>query len=69
VSLDASLLKSFKAGDKLNVQFRTEALNVLNHANFANPDTRNGSGTFGQVTSLVAGTQSRILQFGLHLAF
>jgi Carboxypeptidase regulatory-like domain/TonB dependent receptor len=69
VSLDASLLKSFRAGDKLNVQFRTEALNVLNHANFANPDTRNGSGTFGQVTSLVAGTQSRILQFGLHLAF
>lgn len=69
ISLDASLLKSFKAGDKLNVQFRTEALNVLNHANFANPDTRNGSGTFGQVTGLASGTQSRILQFGLHLAF
>ncbi len=69
VSLDASLLKSFKAGDRLNVQFRTEALNVLNHANFANPNTQNGSGTFGQITSLVSGTQSRILQFGLHLAF
>jgi hypothetical protein len=44
-------------------------LNVLNHANFANPNTQNGSGTFGQVTSLAAGTQSRILQFALHLQF
>jgi hypothetical protein len=69
VSLDASLLKSFKVGDRMVVQFRTEALNVLNHANFANPNTQNGSATFGQVTSLVSGTQSRILQFALHLSY
>jgi hypothetical protein len=69
VSLDASLLKSFKVGDRFAVQFRTEALNVLNHANFANPNTQNGSATFGQVTSLVSGTQSRILQFALHLSY
>jgi hypothetical protein len=69
VSLDASLIKGFKIADLTAVQFRAEALNVLNHANFANPDTRNGSATFGQVTSLVAGTQSRVLQVALHLQF
>lgn len=69
VSLDASLLKSFNVENKLSVQFRTEALNVLNHANFANPNTQNGSATFGQVTSLVSGTQSRVLQFAVHLQF
>lgn len=68
-SLDASLLKEFQLGDRVVTQFRTEALNVLNHANFANPNTQNGSATFGQVTSLAAGTQSRILQFALHLQF
>ena len=69
LSLDASLLKDFKAGEKLNIQFRTEALNVLNHANFANPSTQNGSATFGQITSLASGTQSRVLQFALHLQY
>jgi hypothetical protein len=44
-------------------------LNFLNHANFANPDTRQGSPTFGQITSLVTGNQSRIIQLGLHLKF
>ena len=69
VSLDASLLKNFKVAEKLNIQFRTEALNVLNHANFANPNTQNGSATFGQITSLASGTQSRVLQFALHLDY
>jgi hypothetical protein len=69
ISLDASLLKTFKVGEKAGVQFRTEALNVLNHANFANPNTQNGSATFGQITSLASGTQSRILQFALHLQY
>jgi hypothetical protein len=69
ISLDASLLKNFKVAEKLNIQFRTEALNVLNHANFANPNTQNGSATFGQITSLASGTQSRVLQFALHLQY
>jgi len=69
ISLDASLLKNFKVGERLGVQFRTEALNVLNHANFANPNTQNGSATFGQITSLATGTQSRVLQFALHLQY
>ncbi len=69
VSLDSSLLKDFRIAERVTTQFRIEALNVLNHPNFANPDTRFGSATFGQITSLVSGNQSRILQLGLHLQF
>lgn len=69
VNVDASVLKDFHLFERSQIQFRAEALNILNHANFANPDTRLGSATFGQVTSLVSGNQSRILQFGLHFKF
>lgn len=66
---DASLLKTFDTFEGTKLQFRAEALNVFNHANCANPDMRNGSATFGQVTALAAGTQSRVLQLALHLEF
>jgi hypothetical protein len=69
ISVDASLLKDFKTSERTNLQFRAEALNVINHANFANPDTRNGSPTFGEITTLVAGNQSRIIQLALHFQF
>jgi hypothetical protein len=68
-NLDASVLKDFAIRERAVMQFRVEALNFINHPNFANPDTRQGSATFGQVTSLVSGNQSRILQLGLHLKF
>jgi hypothetical protein len=69
ISVDASLLKDFQVTERTALQFRAEALNVINHANFANPNTQNGSPTFGEITSLIAGNQSRILQVALHLQF
>ena len=69
VSLDSSLLKNFSITERVVTQFRIEGLNILNHPNFANPNTQFGSATFGQITSLVSGNQSRILQLGLHLQF
>jgi outer membrane receptor protein involved in Fe transport len=68
-NVDVSLLKDFSVTEKSVLQVRVEGLNVLNHANFANPDTRQGSATFGQITSLVSGNQARILQLGLHYKF
>ena len=69
VNLDGSLLKDIRIHESHVLQFRLEALNFLNHANFANPDTRRGNATFGQITSLAAGNQARIFQLGLHYAF
>jgi hypothetical protein len=69
VTLDSSLLKDFRFAERVTAQFRVEALNALNHPVFANPNTQFGSATFGQITSLVSGNQSRILQLGLHMQF
>jgi outer membrane receptor protein involved in Fe transport len=67
--VDASLLKNFHLYESSNLQFRAEALNLLNHANWANPNTQFGSALFGRVTGLQAGNPSRILQVALHLTF
>jgi outer membrane receptor protein involved in Fe transport len=67
-SLDGSLLKDF-SWERVTVQFRAEILNLTNHANFSIPNTQDGSSTFGQVTTLVAGNQARIIQLGMHLKF
>jgi hypothetical protein len=69
INLDSSLLKDFQITERVVTQFRFEVLNTLNHPDFANPNTQFGSATFGQITSLVAGNQSRIFQLGLHVQF
>jgi hypothetical protein len=67
--VDASLLKTFPIHESTALQFRAEALNVLNHPNWANPTTLFGSPNFGKVTGLQPGNQSRIIQVALHLTF
>jgi Carboxypeptidase regulatory-like domain/TonB dependent receptor-like, beta-barrel len=67
--VDASLLKNFPIHESTALQFRAEALNVLNHPNWANPNTLFGSPIFGKVTGLQPGNQSRIIQVALHLTF
>jgi Carboxypeptidase regulatory-like domain/TonB dependent receptor len=67
--VDASLLKNFRLRETTNLQFRAEALNVLNHGNWANPNTLFGNPLFGKVTGLQSGNQSRIIQVALHLTF
>jgi hypothetical protein len=68
-NLDASLLKDFHVTERVDLQLRLEALNALNHANFANPNTQQGSPIFGQITGLYSGTPARILQLGAHVSF
>ncbi|PYX97491.1 MAG: adenylyl cyclase [Acidobacteria bacterium] len=63
---DASLFKNTKVGERLNVQFRAEAFNVLNHTNFDGIRTSASSGTFGQV---ISARDPRTLQLGLKLNF
>jgi hypothetical protein len=67
---DLSVLKDTRVSERLNLQFRAEFFNVLNHANFNTPNaivfTPTGvSPTAGVVTS--TSTSSRQIQFGLKL--
>lgn len=65
-SFNVSLYKNWALTEQLHTQFRAEAFNVANHANFEAVDTGLGDGSYGQVTS--AG-DPRILEFALKLIF
>lgn len=74
VTMDASVAKNIGITDKLRLQFRAEAFNLLNHTNFRAPDTnfvagpdgRNASGSFGVISGA---RDPRIGQLGLKLIF
>jgi Carboxypeptidase regulatory-like domain/TonB dependent receptor len=51
VSTDLSLIKDTKLHERLNLQFRADAFDVLNRPNFGNPNLTVGSLTFGAITS------------------
>ncbi len=52
-NLDSGLLKKFHLTERLNIQFRAEFFNVLNHPNFENP--RNATSGSATITSSVFG--------------
>lgn len=64
-SVDLSLFKNFTLTDRIKLQFRTEAVNSLNHVNYQGPAV-NLNATAGE---FVAAAQPRIIQFGLKLTF
>lgn len=65
-TLDLSLFKTWPTGEKIRWQFRFEAFNVLNHANFGVPVNDLVSPNFGRI--LEAGPP-RVLQVALKLLF
>jgi hypothetical protein len=73
VNADLSLVKNTKLTERMNLQFRTEAFDVLNHPNFGNPNLNAQSSTFGRITSTRFPTgdfgSARQLQLSLKLQF
>jgi carboxypeptidase family protein/TonB-dependent receptor-like protein len=68
-NLDMSVFRSIAIMEGISVQFRAEALNALNHPNFANPGTNvTDPATFGFITSTV-GQGSRIFRLGARVSF
>lgn len=65
--LDMSMIKTTNITENVNIEFRAEAFNVLNHTAFDVGQTQNiNSAAFGQITSTFA---PRVMQFGLKLKF
>jgi hypothetical protein len=64
---DLSVNKNFRIIERVNVQFRSEFFNILNHTNFLIPDPRvNDGAAFGTIRSTFPPRQ---IQFGLKLLF
>jgi hypothetical protein len=72
-NIDASLIKNTKIG-MFQTEVRLEAFNVLNHPQFANPNTTFGNAAFGQITAMLSspscslcGTTERQVQLGFKM--
>jgi hypothetical protein len=65
--LDMSLQKNFKNTEVVNLEFRADAFNVLNHPTFWAGDQNINAPAFGLVGSTL--TIPRTMQFGLTLSF
>lgn len=64
--LDLGVSKSFRLTERFRLQFRAEAFNVLNKANFTAPNANISSPAFGTITSTY---DPRSLQLALKLLF
>jgi hypothetical protein len=71
---DMSLQKTVSISERLGLEFRTEAYNLFNHAQFCQPDNlTSDTGTFGQSSCEVRRADqtsgARQVQFGMKLRF
>ncbi len=65
-NLDLGVFKNFDVSENVQVQYRWEMFNAMNHANLTNPVGRITSGTAGEINTL---TGPRIMQMGLRIEF
>ena len=73
-NVDTSLFKRIPLKERLNLQFRTEVFNVLNHPNFGHPNLIVFSGTdisptAGVLTGTATSGNGRQIQVALRLEF
>jgi len=66
---DASVFRTFTITERVQFQFRAEALNATNHANFANPASDVTGANFGFITGTTGPNQSRQWRFGARVSF
>jgi hypothetical protein len=71
-TVDLSIFKGIAISERINLQFRAEAFNLLNHTNYGTPNaTVFSSGAVNSSAGLITttATTSRQIQFGLKLIF
>ena len=71
--IDVAVSKNTAITERVSIQFRAEAFNVLNHPNFGQPQNSLTATTFGQITATRTARgdlgSSRQLQLGVKLIF
>jgi hypothetical protein len=67
VQLDVNLIKRIRIGEGKELEFRADAINVLNRSNFAPPDADINSPNFGRITELSG--ENRLIILGARFSF
>jgi hypothetical protein len=62
-----ALTRLVRVAGTQNLELRLEAFNVLNHVNWANPNSNYDSRNFGRITAITG--NMRIIQFGVKYGF
>jgi hypothetical protein len=65
---DLAILKNFRYGERVKVQFRGEMFNVTNTPQFGRASTNFGAGDFGRVSG-TTNVGPRNIQLGLRVQF
>jgi outer membrane receptor protein involved in Fe transport len=69
-NVDLGLFRTIELPRSVNVQFRFEALNALNHPNFANPGNNvSDAATFGFITQTTGNYGERNIRLGVRVSF
>jgi hypothetical protein len=66
LSMHMTVAKAFPLGASQRLQVRAECFNILNRANYDNPELRINNADFGRITGA---SGARVLQFGGRLTF
>jgi hypothetical protein len=69
LKLDLNLIKRVRIAERKELQIQVNAINVLNHPVFANPNVSINSTNFGRITATSTGTTSRQLVTTLRFNF
>ena len=71
--MDASVFRSFRVTERVNLQFRAEAFNLSNTPHFAAPVSDVSNTRFMEITGVRGtgreGIDERVFRFGLRLGF
>jgi hypothetical protein len=71
--VDLSILKNIAVSERVSLQFRAEFFNLMNHVNYASPNTTvfTNTGAVSPTAGMINGlaTNPRQIQFGLKLTF
>jgi hypothetical protein len=67
--LDLNIIKRMRVREAKELEFRVNAINVLNHPVFASPNTNINSNSFGRITATSAGTTPRQIVTSLRVTF
>ena len=68
-NVDFSLVKVTRFRERFEHQLKFEFFNAFNHAQFAAPGNTIGTGTVGQISSLLFGATARQIQVAMKLSF